>query len=1370
MSTWLDALPDGEMSTRLRETDWSATAVGPIDDWPETLRATVSLVMSSRFPMLVVWGRELTQIYNDAFIVILAEKHPQIGCQVKDTWSEIFDLVGPMMYGVLDTGEATWAQDGLYFIDRRGFPEDTYFTFSYSPIMDSGGVAQGLLATAVETTEHIVDARRLKAAGEVGALQGTDVDSVARKAAATIARHPDDLPFALIHLREGEERHRLAGACGVPEDRAGSWPLEESGGELTIIDDVADRVGEVVHELSGRPVHQAAMVRLGMHGTLVVGLSPSRRIDDRYRAFLTLLGAQLEGVLAVAHAIQTEQARVDELLALDRAKSMFFANVSHELRTPVTLMLGPLADALMDARSPLTGEQRERIEAAHRNAGRLIALVDDVLDFTRENGKARRSAPMQMRIGAHTAELAAAFASAVEQAGLELVVVCPEPARPVWFDPHTWERIVLNLVSNAVKYTPSGTIAVRLLDLGDRVRLEVQDTGTGIPATELERVFERFHRVPNEHARSAEGAGIGLSLVRRLVELEGGEIGVESVVGEGSTFWVEFRLRDPEFRGDGPPESVRPVVDRAPLAGAARVLVADDNADMRAYVTRVLTPEFAVRAEADGAAALRAALEDPPDLVLTDVMMPVLDGFSLLKELRGDPATAAIPVVMLSARAGSEAIVEGLDAGADEYLLKPFSSAELVARVRSTIELTRARGALVQAVAQHESDGRLLRAEERFRHAGEAARVGTWSLHLTSGQTELDANLEEMFGVARGTLTTLAACLDLVVPQERARVEAELALASTERDETIHEFRIQRPDGQRRVFQWRASANRDEHGRPATLYGACWDATALADAQAAIRESEQAAPAGIAIVEHNGLVSRANRALGELLGRPVEELAGRPFAALVHPDDDAEVVMGANAMKARELRLIDAHGDPIWATVSSAPVRGADGAARHVVVHIQDARERKRFEHELQHLAEHDALTDLWNRRRFGDEVERALADAQRYGLCGALLLIDVDGLKHVNDTLGHVVGDELLIAVADVLRDRLRQNDVPARLGGDEFAVLLPRAGEAAARTVASDLLTDIRRSSPLASSAGAGTITACAGIALFGGPSEVTGGEELLIEADAALYEAKDAGRGQLRVRYADAAAESPAPRRPRWSARIRAALDDGRFVLHAQPIVALQGDPLERWELLLRMLSENGELLAPPTFLPTAERSPLILEIDHWVVHAAIRELAARRDAGQDCAFAVNLSAKSIIDPGMGRYVLDEIDAAGVDGSRLVFEVTETSAIMSVERARGFVDTIAQRGCALALDDFGAGFTSFHYLKHLEFAYLKIDGAFITDLMTDLTNQSLVRALSTMARSLGKRTVAECVSDDATVEWLRELGVNYAQGFHLGRPRAL
>jgi EAL domain-containing protein (putative c-di-GMP-specific phosphodiesterase class I) len=333
-----------------------------------------------------------------------------------------------------------------------------------------------------------------------------------------------------------------------------------------------------------------------------------------------------------------------------------------------------------------------------------------------------------------------------------------------------------------------------------------------------------------------------------------------------------------------------------------------------------------------------------------------------------------------------------------------------------------------------------------------------------------------------------------------------------------------------------------------------------------------------------------------------------------------------------------------------------------------------------------------------------------------------------------------------------------------------MPHADEAAARALATDLLGNISGSTPLTSARGKRAVTASSGVALFCESDGADSSEALLAEADIALYEAKDAGRGQVRVYGSGDVQKQPLRARFRWTDRIRSALDEERLLLYAQPIRPLRKDPLQRWEVLLRMKSDEDELLAPSSFLPTAERSTLIQEIDRWVVHHAVCELAAHQHAGHPMCFAVNLSAKSMTDPGMPSFVVGELETADADGRGLVFEVTETAAVINVARARSFARTMADRGCALALDDFGAGFTSFHYLKHLNFDFVKIDGEFIRELSSNRANQSLVRALAEMARSLGKRTIAEYVGDDATIQWLRTHGIDYAQGFHIGRPRPL
>lgn len=417
------------------------------------------------------------------------------------------------------------------------------------------------------------------------------------------------------------------------------------------------------------------------------------------------------------------------LAELDEAKTAFFSNVSHELRTPLTLLLGPVEDMLAQPDS-LTVRQRDALELARRNALRLLKHVNTLLDFTRLEAGRVQATFEPTDLAKLTAELASSFASACSQAGLELKVDCPPLPEPVHVDHELWEKIVLNLISNAVKFTLEGEIAVAVRATGGHVELRVRDTGAGIGADELPHVFERFHRTRHARRRTHEGSGIGLALVKELVELHGGEIRLESAVGTGTTATVSIPIGTahlpPERVGAEPsptatPTHARPYAEEAlrwtdvsevtatgPESGAT-VLVVDDNADMRDYLTGLLRERWRVRAVADGQAALAVAHEDPPDLILSDVMMPGLDGFELVSALRADPATRAIPVVLLTARAGEESTVEGLEAGADDYLVKPFSARELVARVNTHLELSRTRSEVVEAHAAQAAAERMAR-------------------------------------------------------------------------------------------------------------------------------------------------------------------------------------------------------------------------------------------------------------------------------------------------------------------------------------------------------------------------------------------------------------------------------------------------------------------------------------------------------------------------------------------------------------------------------------------------------------------------------------------------------------------------------------
>jgi signal transduction histidine kinase/DNA-binding NarL/FixJ family response regulator len=578
-----------------------------------------------------------------------------------------------------------------------------------------------MFAVCAEVTGRVVGERRLGLLRDLPARASgaSSVGTSVAQALEVLADHPLDVPFAAVYLRDGDGVLRRAGgvgAEGLPAEVAPGAPdplgvARAGAGEAVLVEDAGAHL-----RATGGPWHAPVSTALALPlvpgeggdadalGVLLAGVSPSRALDEQHRAFFSLAAERLSGAMVAARAYAEERDRVAALAELDRAKTAFFANVSHEFRTPLTLLLGPLEDALADDEAPLAPVQRERAELAARGARRLLKLVNGLLDFSRVQAGAWRPAPRAVDLPRLTADLASVFRAAIERAGLRLVVDCPPIGPPVAVDADAWEQVVLNLVSNAFKYTFTGEVRVALRREGDAVVLVVGDTGIGIPPGELPRLFERFHRVPDAEARTHEGTGIGLALVRDLVEAHGGSVAVASELGQGSAFTVTLPVVGaPEAAGAadlrpssraavsveearswaGDPEPEREP-DAVPVAAdAPRVLVADDNADMRRYLARILRPTCVVRAVADGEAALAAARAERPDVVLTDVMMPRLDGFGLLRALRADPRTAAVPVVMLSARSGPEAAVEGLRRGADDYLAKPFTSQELIARVHA---------------------------------------------------------------------------------------------------------------------------------------------------------------------------------------------------------------------------------------------------------------------------------------------------------------------------------------------------------------------------------------------------------------------------------------------------------------------------------------------------------------------------------------------------------------------------------------------------------------------------------------------------------------------------------------------------------------
>ncbi|KXU83409.1 hypothetical protein CI15_30455 [Paraburkholderia monticola] len=717
----------------------------------------VRFVLANRIPMLLWWGPDYIQIYNDAYAPILGVKHPRqaLGQPFRECWNEVFDVLGPLVDVPFNGGEATYIDDIELVVHRHGFDEESHFTIAYSPVPDDSaprGIG-GVLATVLEITEKVFSERRLKILSDLGshATEAKTAVEACRRAADILAAHAKDIPYALFYLcDEAAGVMRVAGSSGLdgqaeppaeisiasPPDGFGALLAEAMHtGRIALHDGLKGMSRWISPSAAHSSADRLAIVPMRSNlvnrcaGVLVVGISAYIRPDAAYVSFLELVASQVASAVTSAHAYEEERRRAEALAQIDRAKTAFFSNVSHEFRTPLTLMLGPLADALASVGVP--APVLTQLDVAQRNAQRLLKLVNSLLDFARiEAGRAEASyAPVDL--AALTRDLASSFRSALERAGLSFEVDCDPLDGPVYVDRTLWEKIVLNLISNAFKFTFDGGVRVTLRQDDDHAVLEVSDTGVGVPPQELPKLFDRFHRVEGARSRTEEGSGIGLALVQESVRLHGGTIEVESKLGVGSTFrvsipfgtahipaqhlrasngtppamsatqaYVDEALRwlpdEEEWQGtparaDTPPVQVPGINGRFARTYGSRILLADDNADMRSYLRNLLEPYYVVDLVRDGQDALSRAAEVRPDLVLTDVMMPRLDGFELIARLREDAGLRDVPVILISARAGDESRIEGLAAGADDYIVKPFIARELLTRVGSLLELVHLR-------------------------------------------------------------------------------------------------------------------------------------------------------------------------------------------------------------------------------------------------------------------------------------------------------------------------------------------------------------------------------------------------------------------------------------------------------------------------------------------------------------------------------------------------------------------------------------------------------------------------------------------------------------------------------------------------------
>ena len=743
----------GEMGELIRSFDWSKTPLGEPEYWQQSLKTCVRILLTSPQPMFVWWGKNYINIYNDAYKFILGEKHPKaLGRPGNETWKEIWNEVGARADIVFNKNEGTFDDGLLLIMNRYGYDEETYFKFSYNPIPGDNGGTAGLFCACTEETERIVSERQLNTLQELSRdLAGKkSVDEVFKASMNVLKKKGKDFPFSVIYSCNDDGQLQVA-ACSS-ENLLGFYPTKIDTEELRkrhydlikvistkkwlIVEDLKERFGDLpsgqwnLSPSTGLLLPIIQSNHESPFAVLKIGINPYKQLDEKYFQFFQLVADQISTALSNVRALEEERKRIQALEEIDRAKTVFFTNISHEFRTPLTLMLGPLEELMNASATNFSWREISSIETTHRNALRLLKLVNTLLDFSRiESGRHQANFSLT-DISSLTKNLAANFRSIIERAGLRFEVNTEVIIQPVYVDKQMWEKIVFNLLSNAFKFTLEGKIAVSIRPEKDHVVFSVTDTGIGIPEKDMPKLFERFHRINNSTGRSFEGTGIGLSLTKELIHLQGGKISVSSKEGHGTEFTVTIPFgkehidasRIVHHDEDDEKSLLNVYVDEAIsfLDSSRRkaesivvsdaspsVLIVDDNADMREHLASILERHYRVIIASNGLNALHRLREEKPDVILSDIMMPIMDGLQFLKQVKQDPQTARIPFILLTARAGEESKLEGYDTGADDYLVKPFSAVELLARIKAQLQISkkwheteeRLRGLLMQAPA-----------------------------------------------------------------------------------------------------------------------------------------------------------------------------------------------------------------------------------------------------------------------------------------------------------------------------------------------------------------------------------------------------------------------------------------------------------------------------------------------------------------------------------------------------------------------------------------------------------------------------------------------------------------------------------------------
>ncbi|MFD2365650.1 ATP-binding protein [Pseudoduganella sp. GCM10020061] len=1034
---------EGEMVERVNALDWAATPAGAVATWPESIRTAVSIALNSTFQLVVLAGRDLVYIYNDASSSIFGAKHPwALGKPTRDVWEEIWPTIGPMLHSVLETGRALRYDDLLLVLKRHGFEEEAYFTFSYSPIREPDGTITGLFLSVLETSERYINERRMRTLTELAARVAAERSEAAYSSIAdAFEANPDDVPSAAMFLkdRDGELARCVfaRGACShcryddVPLGTDSAHPVARafSTGKMQVFETgllSGPSGGDAVCvSPASRCVALPLMLpgRRQPNGVLVLGVNPRKDLDAPYKAFFRLAAGHVATAVANAEAARMEKERLEALAELDQAKTAFFANASHELRTPLTLIEGPLGMLLEDAGAQLPADARELLEMARRNTARMKVLVDSLLDFARIEAGKMEAHLEEVDLGALTGELASLFRSGFHAAGVEFEVRAYPRAVQTMVDSAMWEKIVLNLLSNALKYTPSGRVELVLGRRAGAIELTVRDTGIGIAADDLPHVTDRFYRGRQGAGRPAEGTGLGLALVSELARLHEGSLSIDSRPGQGTLVTVRLPDRMPE-RAVQPrapslgaltqaafastaPAATRPergVAGPAPAPASERfkLVVIDDNDDILRYIERLLNEVGTVVTASSASAGLDAIRSERPDLVLLDVMMPEVDGFELLARIRAERAIQSVPVIVLSAHAGEHARLEAMAAGADDYLAKPFSGRELVATVRSHFKLARLRRAALEredlllsqlADIRGSLESLIEGTSDAFVHIGHDLRIRAMnnaSVQLAGRPKEdmVGRLFEEVRPDASPTLTALREAMEkrCIVGMEYLHKrsgrwfnvrcyptsDGAFALGNdiTARKEAEASLRLAHDELERRV----SARTRD-----------------LDAANEVLKALFDRAPAAIAMLDLESRIVRSNRAFWRLTGYGDDELRGQTLENITEPDDfrrgQAQVrrlLSGELTRFDMEVRYLRKDGETIWADKFVGTIPGDDGRPRYLVKIVQDITARKRAEQMVR--ASQSELRELYERLQSVRKDERIALAREVHDHLGQLL------------------------------------------------------------------------------------------------------------------------------------------------------------------------------------------------------------------------------------------------------------------------------------------------------------------------------------------------------------------------------------------------